>query len=144
MKSKYFKIQELVSKQVYEKYGESAWRFIDEKLIITLDQIREFFGKPIMVNSYGRGLEQRGLRTNMDDIVVNKTKKGVIYVSQHGLGKGADLNVIGLSPQTTFKMIVKNQDKFPHLKRIENIKLTPTWVHIDVANTGKDKLVIFG
>lgn len=144
MKSKYFVIKELVSKQVYEKYGEGAWKFIDEKLIITLDQIREFFGKPIVVNIYGRGLEQRGLRANCDYLVKDKTDSGILYISQHVLGKAVDFNVIGLSVQTTYKAIIDNQDKFPYLKRLENIKLTPTWIHADVANTGKERLEIFG
>lgn len=144
MKSKYFVIKELVSKQVYEKYGEGAWKFIDEKLIITLDQIREFFGKPIVVNIYGSGLEQRGLRANCDYLVKDKTDSGILYISQHVLGKAVDFNVIGLSVQTTYKAIIDNQDKFPYLKRLENIKLTPTWIHADVANTGKEGLEIFG
>ena len=144
MKSKYFVIKELVSKQVYEKYGEGAWKFIDEKLIITLDQIREFFGKPIIVNVYSQGLEQRGLRANCDYLVKDKTDKGILYISQHVLGKGADLNVIGLSVPTTYQAIIDNQDKFPYLKRMENIKLTPTWIHIDVANTESEELEIFG
>ncbi len=140
MKSKNFKIQELVSRRVYNKYGERAWQFIDEKLIITLDELREHFNKPITVNNWlwNGNLEQRGLRANKDDIVV---KKKDYYLSQHCLGKAVDFNVKGMTSQEVYNEIVKNKDKFKYLKRLENIKDTPTWVHIDVANI--DSFTIF-
>ena len=71
MRSKYFKIQELVSEAVYKKYGDKSWEFIDTKLIKVLDLLREHFNKPITVNNWlwGGNLQQRGLRTNCDEIV---------------------------------------------------------------------------
>lgn len=140
MKSKYFKIQELVSEKVYRKYGEKAWEFIDPNLIKAIDLLREHFNKPITVNNWlwGGNLEQRGLRANKDEIVVNKKD---YYISQHCLGKAVDFNIKGLSTQEVYEEILKNKDKFYLISRIENIKDTPTWVHIDVANT--DKFIIF-
>ncbi len=139
MKSKYFKIQELVSKAVYEKYGEKSWEFIDERLIKTLDLLREHFNKPITVNNwlFGGNLHQRGLRANKDEIVKNKSD---YYISQHCLGKAADLNVKGMTAQEVYEDILKNKGKFPLIARIENIKNTPTWVHIDVANVNEFKI----
>lgn len=143
MKSKYFKIQELVSKKVYNRYGENAWMFIDTKLIKVLDTLREHFNRPITINNWmwGGTLEQRGLRTNLDELVKKKTEKGTLYISQHILGKAADLNVKGLTAEQVYEEILKNKDKFYLISRIENIDSTPTWVHIDCANT--DKFVIF-
>ena len=40
-KSNYFKIQELVCPDVYKKYGERAWMFLDKEMIESLDKIRE-------------------------------------------------------------------------------------------------------
>lgn len=139
MKSKYFKIQELVSKAVYEKYGEKSWEFIDERLIKTLDLLREHFNKPITVNNwiFGGNLHQRGLRANKDEIVKSKSD---YYISQHCLGKAVDLNVKGMTAQEVYEEILKNKSKFPLISRIENIKNTPTWVHIDVANTDEFKI----
>lgn len=139
MKSKYFKIQELVSKAVYEKYGEKSWEFIDERLIKTLDLLREHFNKPITVNNwlFGGNLHQRGLRANKDEIVKNKSD---YYISQHCLGKAADLNVKGMTAQEVYEDILKNKGKFSLIARIENIKNTPTWVHIDVANVNEFKI----
>ena len=143
MKSKYFKIQELVSKKVYDNYGEQAWMFIDTKLIKVLDLLREHFNKPITINNWmwGGTLEQRGLRTNLDELVKKKTEKGTLYISQHILGKAADFNVKGLSSEEVYKEILKNRGKFYLISRIENIDSTPTWVHIDCANV--DKFIIF-
>lgn len=143
MKSKYFKIQELVSKRVYDKYGDNSWMFIDTKLIKVIDLLREHFNKPITVNNWlwGGNLEQRGLRTNMDHLVKTKTEQDKLYVSQHILGKAVDFNVKGLSVEEVYSEIIKNKDKFYLISRIENVKCTPTWIHIDVANI--DKFTIF-
>ena len=145
MKSKYFKIQELVSKQTYEKYGEKSWIFLDERLILTLDALREYFNDPITVNNWlwGGNLQQRGLRTNCDEIVKNKTLKNSLYVSQHCLGKAVDFNVKNHTVQDVYKVILENPKAFPYIKRIENINKTPTWVHIDIANTENENIIIF-
>ena len=42
----YFDIQELVCRHVYEKYGNNAWQFFDNRLLETLLVIREKLGKP--------------------------------------------------------------------------------------------------
>ena len=133
MRSRYFKIQELVSEAVYKKYGEKSWEFIDSRLIKVLDLLREHFNKPITVNNWlwGGNLQQRGLRANKDELVANKKD---YYISQHCLGKAVDFNVKGLSAQEVYDEILRNIEKFYLISRIENIKDTPTWVHIDVAN----------
>ncbi|MGL4307545.1 MAG: hypothetical protein ACRCRV_01475 [Cetobacterium sp.] len=55
MRAKYLKIQEVVSRGVYEKYGERAWAFMDKNLIETLDTLREFFNSPIYINDWAFG-----------------------------------------------------------------------------------------
>jgi len=140
MKAKYFNIKEFVSLNVYKKYGESAWRFIDEKLIITMDALRENLGRPIIINSYGRNLHQRGLRANKDEIVESKTG---YYISQHCLGKASDFHVVGMTIREVYDHILNNRELYPYIKRIENISKTPTWIHIDVANTESNDINIF-
>lgn len=142
MKSKNFKLQELVSKAVFEKYGERAWGFLNKDLIITLDTLREHFKRPITVNNWlwGGALEQRGLRANKDPLVANKKD---YYVSQHCLGNAVDFNVKGLSSKEVVDEILENKEKFPLLKRIENPNHTPNWVHIDCMNTGDNDIIIF-
>lgn len=142
MVSKYFKIEELVSKKVYKKYGEKSWQFIDPTLIKVIDLIREHFNAPVTINNWlwGGNLEQRGLRTNCDDIVKGKTETDTLYVSQHCLGRAVDFNVKGFSAAEVFNEIVRNKEKFYLISRIENIKNTPTWCHVDVANVDEFKI----
>lgn len=144
MKSKYFRIEELVSKEVYKKYGQKAWEFIKPEIILFLDEIRMFYGKPIIVNNwlYGGELKQRGLRANKDDIVASKQD---YYVSQHCLGGAVDFNVQGVSSEEVAKHIIDNQEHYrAFISRIENPKQTPTWTHVDCANTeNEEKIIVF-
>lgn len=140
MKAKHFNIKEFVSENVYKKYGEFAWTFIDERLIITMDALRENLGRPIIINSYGRGLHQRGLRANKDKMVLSKKD---YYISQHCLGKASDFNVVGMKIIDVYNHILNNLDKYPYITRIENVEKTPTWIHIDVANTQEKEIIIF-
>lgn len=142
MKSRYFTIEELVSDNVYRKYGDKSWEFIDIRLIETIDKLREVFNKPITINNWkwGGSLKQRGLRANKDEIVANKKD---YYISQHCLGKAVDFNVKGLSSKEVYDFILENKDKFPYITRIEDINKTPTWVHIDLSNTSSDDIIIF-
>lgn len=142
MRSRYFTIEELVSDNVYRKYGDKSWEFIDIRLIETIDKLREVFNKPITINNWkwGGSLKQRGLRANKDEIVANKKD---YYISQHCLGKAVDFNVKGLSSKEVYDFILENKDKFPYITRIEDINKTPTWVHIDLSNTSSDDIIIF-
>ena len=93
---KYFKIEELVDKTVFEKYGESAWKFIDKDLLACLLVVREGIGFPMTINNWkwGGNFSQRGLRHNMSSLVKNKTK---LYLSAHIFGKAVDFDVQGMS-----------------------------------------------
>ena len=92
------------------------------------------------INSYGRNLHQRGLRANKDEIVESKTG---YYISQHCLGKAADFHVVGMTIREVYDHILNNRELYPYIKRIENISKTPTWIHIDVANTESNDITIF-
>lgn len=131
-KCKYFGIKELVSKIVYDKFGEGAWMFFDPDTLSDLDTIREANGGSIIINNWYNGgtLSQCGLRSNMDPLV--KEKK-TLYVSSHMMGKGFDLHD-GLGRNSRLFGIVENlikQKKLKKFRRLENLKSTPTWVHVD-------------
>ena len=143
MRSKYFGIKELVSKQVYDKYGDKAWMFINPKIINFLDTLRQEIGQPIIVNDwcFGGSLQQRGLRTNKDPIVANKN---TLYVSQHILGNAVDFHVKNKSIKDIYNHIINNYDKYKDfITRIENIETAPTWVHVDCANIDTNNIVVF-
>lgn len=134
-KSEYFELYELVSPEVYKKYGERAWVFIDPRLIDNLDWLRKELGVPITVNSWfwEGAFEQRGLRENTSSIVKGKTAKGVIYLSGHVLGMAADFDVEGMEAMDVRLWIIKNKRRLPHPIRLED---GVNWVHMDVFDYG--------
>ena len=128
---KYFVIQEFVGPRTYKKYGESAWKFIDFRLLHTILIIREGIGKPITGNTWhkkGR-FKERGLRTNLQSIFRKYFKKWRLYLSAHILGKGFDFDVQGMSVSEVHEWIIDNAYLFPYKIRLE---LGVTWNHLDV------------
>ena len=129
-KCQYFDIKELVSPIVYNKWKEQAWMFFSEGTLRDLDYIRETYGHPIIINNWATGLKQCGLRSNMDEIV--KSKK-TLYLSAHTMGKGFDLHCFyghnNKLWQHCYNLILSG--KLKTFKRLENIKNTNGWTHID-------------
>lgn len=141
MKSKYFKIEELVCRHVYEKFGDRAWMFIDDRLVETLNLLREkILGVPMIINTWkdGGGYSQRGLRCNRCQIVREKTAP---YLSAHVLGKGMDFNASGMTADEVRGEIIKAQVLLPWPIRLEK---GVGWVHIDVYDSGNgEKVTLF-
>ena len=138
----YFSIDELVCEHVYDKYGAKAWMFFDTELLIMLDIIRDRIGKPIFVNDWqihGK-YSQRGLRCNQCDIVKEKAEAGILYMSAHCLGKGADFDVQGLLAEEVRQWIVKHANWWPYHIRLE---ADVNWVHLDVFDQSENKVYIF-
>jgi len=138
MKSKYFTLKELVCPHVLAKYGERAWMFLDSRLILNLDTIRERIGKPIYVN---RGnLTQRGLRCPQCQIVHDKFEAGEIYMSAHTMGKAVDFNVRDIDADVMRLWLAKNGRLLPYPIRLES---GVSWVHLDVFDNGTEQHVYF-
>ena len=144
MKSPYFSVKELVCKHVYERYGENAAMFLDEKLIETLNVIREqILCAPMTVNNWhaGGNFTQRGLRCNICELVKSKTDAGSLYLSAHMLGKAVDCNVEGMTAEKARRLIIEKQESLPYPIRLED---GVSWLHIDVYNNGKgEKVYLF-
>ena len=143
MKSNYFDLKELVCPDVYRRFGEWAWIFLDEKRLDTLAVLREkIFDRPMLVNTWAAGgaFTQRGLRCNLCPLVREKSAAGVPYLSAHNLGKAVDFDVPGLSAETVRETIVKNQILLPHPIRLEK---GTSWVHLDVYDEGKGRICFF-
>ena len=144
-KSKYFQLTELVCPHVYKRHGEIAWMFIDEKLIDTLDLLKEkiFPGKKIVINNWNAGgaYSESGCRCILCSIVKGKAKDGIAYMSAHVLGKGVDMRVEGITAPEARKEIDRNQILLPYPIRLENDQSAPTWVHLDVYDMGNGKKI---
>jgi uncharacterized protein YcbK (DUF882 family) len=137
MKAKYFTLFELVCPHVLAKYGERAWMFLDSRLILNLDTIRERLNKPIYVNR--GGLTQRGLRCPQCDIVKAKAEAGVLYMSAHTFGKAVDFDVEGMTAEEVRGWLKEHGAYLPYPIRVEN---DVNWLHMDVFQN-KDNVKVY-
>jgi hypothetical protein len=141
----YFSIRELVDEEVFNRFGNGAWRFLDDKLLDCLLIIRRNLRKPITVNNWAWGgqFSQRGLRHNNSPMVKKKTKA---YLSAHCLGKAVDFDVEGMTAIEVREWIVANSELFPCNLRLENLLNGKpiSWCHLDVIqDDSKPKVFLF-
>lgn len=132
----YFKTQEFVSKEIYEKWGENSKWFVDKRLWDLMNFTRTFFGKPVAINNWlwGGNLNERGFRENPISA----------KMSQHCYGRGVDFNVVGLTSKQVIDTVFTNSTAFMDagLTTIEDINFTPNHVHFDIRWTGENKIKI--
>ena len=141
----YFGASELVDSTVYSKYGENSFKFIDTDLLHCLVVVREGLGKPMTINNWKSGgkFSQRGLRTNISNIVKRKSDAGRLYLSAHLFGKAVDFDVKGMIAEEVRMWIKDNANLFPCKIRLEhNMKGKPiNWVHLDTIDEDKNAKV---
>ena len=133
MVSKHFKIHELVPKKMYQKYGEKSWRYVDVRLIETIDKLKEKFDDgTITINNYfwGGSREWSGIRT--------PDSPNYSYGSQHSFANAFDMVFSKYTADEVRSYIIENPDEFPHIKGLE---LGTSWVHLDIRN--EDSLITF-
>jgi len=133
---KYFKVQEFIDKSTYEKYGDYSLRFMDMRIIITADKIREYFGKRMTINNWlwKKNREWSGLRT----------AKSPYYspYSQHSFGRAIDFLIEGVDANEVREEIIKHpwHDAFKYITTLED---DVSWVHADTRAYDKNKNGIF-
>ncbi|AFN37522.1 hypothetical protein pp2_289 [Vibrio phage phi-pp2] len=136
-KCKHFKIQELVTPQMHAAWGERCWSLFDDRLLRTLDALRERFG-PCTINdwSWGGSFKYSGFR---DENFYGSTQKYLDSRSQHKYGRAADCKFRNNTADQVRKYILENPEEFPYVKFIECSPLangtSMSWVHIDVRNS---------
>lgn len=125
-KCNYFDIHELVPKDVYEKYGETAWKLMDDRILITIDKLRYRYGKMTINNYYWGGDRQwSGLRTP-DSPYYN-------FTSQHSYGRAVDIIFKEVTTEEVRNDLLNNPDE-DTFKLITAVELDVSWLHIDVRN----------
>lgn len=134
----YFRIEELVSKQVFDTYKDDAWALFQTDTLHCLLIMRKGINKPFSVNNWlwGGEYSQRGFRENLSEIVLNKTLKNKLYTSGHVLGCAIDFVVSGMDAEDVRNWIVEHADLFPCKVRLEHkLNGSPiTWVHFDTKH----------
>lgn len=129
-KPTHFSVHELVPEHVYNKWGDKALMFLDDRALMTLDALREKWG-PITVNNwFWDGPRQwSGLRTE-------ETHYGSQY-SQHRFGRAFDCVFHEIDDEDVRQYILANPDEFPYINSIE--LGTEGWLHFDVRNCKRIK-----
>lgn len=136
--SKNFDIREFVPKIIWDNYQENSIWFVDPRIIAIAQNVRDYFSAEMTINDwhYGGTFQNRGYRTPASKI-------GAHY-SQHKFGRAIDFNIKGLTAKECYKIIQVNHDWF-HLrgvKAMEDIRDTPTWIHLDCRNTLLNHILI--
>lgn len=140
MESKYFSTKELVDEEVYSILGDNAIKLIDDKLIETIDVIRDILNVPLICNNWhwGGNRDQCGYRSIKCNIGAPK--------SFHKRGMAVDLISVKMSAKDMRDKLEQNKHLLPHPIRIEkwddNGEIP--WLHVDVsANTHGQKIYFF-
>jgi len=133
--TKSFNIQDLVSRKTYNMYQASSVQFLSSCSVYTLQEIADYFGKRVMVNTWADGGEYlyRGFRHKVDHYGKED--------SQHCFGRAFDFVVCGLDSRSVFQAIKRRRDElFPLIGALHG---TPDKVHFDTRFTVDNKLIIF-
>ena len=139
---KHFKVQELVDRSTYERFGESSIMFLDERLLRGIDVIRGKLNASVIINTWhsGGGLQFRGFRPPTSTV-------GASF-SQHRFGRAVDFHSSHIGILQVQEWVLANQVLLRELgfTTMENFDYTPTWVHLDMrtlpisAGLEEDKL----
>lgn len=126
-KCEFFRIEELVDKKTFEKWGERSWMFLRPEALISLDNIRRYFERPVTVNDWlwGGQFHNRGFRPLYSTV-------GGDY-SQHRLGNAFDLDVKGVSAEEARQTIIRLKDD-PLFELIMCLETDVGWLHFDCRN----------
>ena len=141
----YFVIQELVGKATYKRYGEDSWQFLNKDALYCLLIIREGINRPCTINNWhiGGKYQQRGLRTNVQQLFRGFFTRRKLYLSGHVLGCAFDLTFKGVDANEVRRWIVNNSELFPckiRLERMLNSRFI-SWVHIDTKHLKRNPKV---
>lgn len=135
----YFSVRELVHPDILSKLGEKrAANTISDYLLLELERIRDMFGA-VYIN--GGTYKNSGLRK-----ASFYKRWGIQYesYSTHQYGNTADLKFgNSIKPSEVYDYILKHQDHFPYIVRMENARQTKTWLHIECGKYREDKIEVF-
>ncbi len=127
---KHFKSQELVPPEIFHSRGQYSLELIDERVLITLDRLRERFGVCIVNNWHLDGnYKYSGFRTPESECYSP--------TSQHSFGRAMDCKFKGISAAEIRAAVIRDRLEFPWITFIED---EVNWFHFDVRNTQPIKL----
>ena len=147
---KYYKLYELLPKDVYDELNDNGileigWYLFDSRFLWTIDALREKWNTATYVNTWYIELKNifqeqynySGYR-NFDCLIGAKW-------SQHKFGRAGDLKIPSLSIDNIINDMKNNPDD-PAYKYITAVESkvkgkTPSWLHIDIRNCKRIKFI---
>ena len=128
-KCTHFIIEELVPPQVFKDRKQKAWQLLDDRMLITLDRLREKYGSMTVNNwKWGGDREWSGLRT-ADSPYFSK-------YSQHSFGRAADVIFKTVTAEQVRQDMLANPDD-EVFEYINSIELGVSWLHFDIRNVDR-------
>jgi hypothetical protein len=126
---KHFQSYELVPQDIYTQMGDNSLYLIDDRILWTLDQIRELYNVPMIVNTWKNGGEfsQRGYR--------NDPNTGA-PLSAHRFGRAVDFDISGTTAED-FRTKVKTGDLDSIMIYITRMEEGVNWIHMDCMGLPK-------
>lgn len=129
---KQFAVKELVPKTAIKRFGDNAIYLIDPLVLLSLQQLRNKFGRMVILNDYR---QQSSLRTasyyGSDSAYANS-------YSMHKYGKALDIIPLDTPLDDIHDFMAKNPDYFPFIHFVEVGMLKNgkkiSWLHIDTRN----------
>jgi hypothetical protein len=132
-KCKHFIIEELVSPAAFNARGAKAWQLLDERMLITLDRLREKYGKMTVNNwKWGGIREWSGLRT--------PESPDYSTYSQHSFGRAADIIFNDVTAEQVRQDLLANPTDHV-FEFVNSIEEGTSWLHFDVRNC--DRILAF-
>ena len=125
-KCKHFIIEELVSPGTHAVRGHKAWQLLDDRLLMTIDMLRDKYGQMTINNWKWNGdREWSGLRT--------PDSPWYSTYSQHSFGRAVDCIFKDVTAEQVRQDILSNPDD-SNFKYINSFEEGTSWLHIDVRN----------
>jgi len=132
--SKYFDVREFVDEATWKTLGIRAQWLVDPKIVRVVDLLREKTGVPGYINTWHLSKTPFHIRFKSSGYRRRKDTTGAEY-SQHRFGRATDYKAPGFTPAMLLHVINSSAAEFEAagLTRMEDIKFTPTWLHMDCA-----------
>jgi hypothetical protein len=139
-KPEYFKAYEIVDPVTFSKFGEKSFQFMDARILWTADALREYFGKPCIVNNY---ITARPGVPPYKESGFRLAPVGAALYSQHLYGRALDIKIQDVPAEQARQEIISKHKTEPAFRFITAIEEGVDWLHIDCRNTLQDGLFIF-
>jgi len=135
---RHFSVQELVDRHYYSRFGDRAIEFIDPRIILIVDAVRDLFDLPVYVNDwpFSGDIQYRGLRSFYANV-------GAFY-SMHKFGRAIDFVVQATPAEVVRDAIIRQirlrKRPFTYIRRME---VFTAWTHIDLKDSTERDFTLF-